>query len=77
MTMITGKLLGGTSRINNGLYSRCQPAEFIQWGEGWDFDQLEKLYDRSESNISNSEKTNPTGEWKTRLVEAFFQSSQM
>ena len=75
--LIAGKLLGGTSRVNNGLYSRCQPAEFVDWGEGWDFNHLKSLYDRSECNLSDAEHTNPQGEWKTRIVQPFFESSKM
>jgi choline dehydrogenase-like flavoprotein len=75
--MLSGKLLGGTSRINNGLYSRCSPAEFVDWGRGWDYDHLKPLYDRSEKNLSDIEHTNSTGEWKTRIVEPFFESSHV
>lgn len=74
MQMISGKLLGGTSRVNNGLYTRCQPAEFHDWGEGWDFKKAEELYDRSEGNVK---KTNANGEWKTRVIEPFFESSKL
>jgi choline dehydrogenase-like flavoprotein len=74
MNMISGKLLGGTSRINNGLYTRCFPAEFHDWGSGWDFKKMEELYNRSEGN---PKKTNATGEWKTRIIEPFFKSSNL
>src|SRR5271154_1616755 len=72
MQMISGKLLGGTSRINNGLYMRCFPAEFYDWGEGWDFEKAEELYNRSEGNVK---KANANGEWKTRVIEPFFELS--
>jgi choline dehydrogenase len=77
MKMIAGKLLGGTTRINNGLYSRCHPAEFDTWGEGWSFDELAPLYDRSERNVGKDSENVKTGEWKTRVVEPFFPSSQV
>ena len=77
MKMIAGKLLGGTTRINNGLYSRCHPSEFDTWGEGWSFDELEPLYDRSERNVGKSDQNDKTGEWSTRVVDTFFPSSQM
>ena len=76
MKMISGKLLGGTSRINNGLYSRCQPGEFNDWGEGWQFVDLRGLYERSEQNTSAPQTTNPNGEWKTREIQPFFETSQ-
>jgi len=77
MKMIAGKLLGGTSRINNGLYSRCQPGEFNDWGASWQFDKLSGLYDCSEQNTSAPQTTNSNGEWQTRTIEAFFETSQM
>ena len=72
--MISGKLLGGTSRINNGLYTRCFPGEFHDWGEGWDAESANAMYDRSEGLQGNASLT---GEWKTRIVESFFESSKM
>ena len=74
MQVIGGKLLGGTSRVNNGLYTRCQPAEFQDWGEGWDWVKAEELYNRGEGNPQNSASN---GEWQTRIVEPFFESSKM
>jgi len=77
MKMISGKLLGGTSRINNGLYSRCQPGEFNDWGEGWQFAKLRGLYERSEQNTSAPQTEGSNGEWKTRIIEPFFETSKM
>lgn len=77
MKMISGKLLGGTSRINNGLYSRCQPGEFNDWGKSWAFDKVGELYERSEQNTSVTHTTNSKGEWKTRMIETFFETSKM
>jgi len=77
MTMIAGKLLGGTSRVNNGLYSRCHPAEFLEWGRGWSFEEVSTFYDQSEHNISNPHKENPDGKWKTRIIPPFFESSKL
>ena len=79
MTMISGKLLGGTTRVNNGLYSRCSPKEFNNWGTGWEYPGLEKLYDRAERKVENRSagETMEGGEWSTRIVPPFFKSSQM
>jgi GMC oxidoreductase len=71
MQMISGKLLGGTSRVNNGLYTRCLPGEFADWGEGWDAQSAATMYDRSEGNKELK------GEWKTRILEPFFESSKL
>lgn len=74
MQMISGKLLGGTSRVNNGLYTRCFPGEFHDWGEGWDAETAGVLYDRSEGLHGQASLT---GEWKTRIVDSFLKSSTM
>jgi choline dehydrogenase len=77
MKMISGKLLGGTTRVNNGLYSRCSAMEFENWGEGWEYPGLEKLYDRAERKVERSGSKTEGGEWSTRIVPPFFKSSQM
>jgi choline dehydrogenase-like flavoprotein len=74
MQMIAGKLLGGTSRVSNGLYTRSLPAEFHDWGEGWEFENVDMLYDRSEC-IPHKKTAN--GEWNTRIIDPFFESSEM
>lgn len=76
--MISGKLLGGTTRVNNGLYSRCSPYEFEGWGRGWEYSGLEKLYDRAERKVEKwLAEPREGGEWSTRIVPTFFKSSQM
>jgi choline dehydrogenase len=74
MGMLTGRGIGGTSRINNGLYMRCQPEEFSDWGDGWKYDDLKGLYDRSEYNLEGGSKL---GTWKTRVIPTFFSSSEV
>jgi choline dehydrogenase-like flavoprotein len=75
MQILSGKLLGGTSRINNALYSRCQPGEFDDWGEGWAYhDDIRPLFDRSERNAADK---GSNGEWSTRTVEPFFPATQV
>ena len=80
--MISGKLLGGTTRVNNGLYSRCAPKEFEAWGSGWEYEDLERLYERAErkaekSGNGRSDEDKGGGEWSTRIVPPFFKSSEM
>jgi len=75
--MLSGKLLGGTSRVNNGLYSRAQPGEFAQWGEGWSYEELEPLFDRSERKVGKENTGDKVGEWSTSQIERFFSSSEM
>jgi choline dehydrogenase-like flavoprotein len=75
--MITGRVLGGTSTMNNGLYTRCQPGEFNDWGEGWSYEDLAPLYDRSENNLGRSCEREKVGEWTTRIIDPFFPSSKV
>jgi choline dehydrogenase-like flavoprotein len=77
MKMISGKLLGGTTRVNNGLYSRCAAGEFEGWGDGWTYGELEKLYDDAERKVENTKQGTKAGEWSTRIVPPFFKSSEM
>ena len=78
MHMLTGKAIGGTTRINNGLYTRCQPGEFNDWGEGWSYEDLNSLYQRSENNLErDSHAGDKIGEWTTRVIPTFFPSSKM
>ena len=74
--MISGKLLGGTTRVNNGLYSRCPAGEFEGWGDGWKYDELKKLYDKAETKVEDTKEDTKTGEWHTRIVPPFFKSSE-
>ena len=77
MQIMSGKLLGGTSRINNALYSRGQPGEYDEWGEGWTYDDLEPLFERSERQVGKRDTKDKVGEWSTRAVEHFFPATQM
>jgi choline dehydrogenase len=77
MRMISGKLLGGTSRINNALYSRGHPGEYDEWGEGWTYDELDPLFIRSERDVGKQNTTDTIGEWSTRNVPPFFPATQV
>jgi choline dehydrogenase-like flavoprotein len=77
MNMICGKVLGGTTRINNGLYTRGFPGEFADWGTGWSFHEVGPLYDRSERKVDKPAVSDKVGEWSTRIVNTFFPASKM
>jgi choline dehydrogenase len=77
MQIISGKLLGGTSRINNALYSRGHVGEYNGWGEGWTYDELEPLFERSERNAEPHVTKHKAGEWNTRTVPYFFPATQV
>lgn len=56
--MVSGRLLGGTSKINNMLYTRQVPGEFSAWTEagrkGWTWDDVEPYYNKSETTLSHT-----------------------
>ncbi|KII84131.1 hypothetical protein PLICRDRAFT_118582 [Plicaturopsis crispa FD-325 SS-3] len=50
--MLSGKALGGTSRINSMVYTRGSASEFNRWSrsgrKGWSYDEIEKYFKKSE-----------------------------
>lgn len=54
--MITGKALGGTSRINAFVYARSVPGEYNAWAEagrkGWSWKDVEPYYISMEKTLS-------------------------
>lgn len=55
LEMITGKLLGGTSKINAHLYTRGVPGEFNAWAQagrkGWGWQDVEPFFKKSEKSL--------------------------
>ena len=78
-----GLSLGGRTRINAGLYLQGCPAEYDNWGEGWQWKDVEPFFKRQEGRLE-MEKYNKGprsvdcegGEWKTRVVKAEYESSR-
>jgi choline dehydrogenase-like flavoprotein len=75
--------LGGRTRINAGLYLQGCPAEYESWGEGWQWKDVEPFFKRQEGRLelekyNDSRKTldHEGGEWKTRVVDAEYESSR-
>lgn len=56
LSMVTGKALGGTSKINGLIYTRSVPAEYDGWeGEGkkgWGWKDVQPFFNKSET-VSN------------------------
>lgn len=55
--MVSGKAMGGTSKINALLYTRSTPGEYNAWArdgrKGWSYDKLEPYFSRSEKSLSH------------------------
>jgi choline dehydrogenase-like flavoprotein len=55
--MVTGKALGGSSRINGLLYTRSAAADFNRWSDsgrkGWSYNELEPIFKKSEGHIGS------------------------
>lgn len=56
LDMMSGKALGGTSRINAQLYTRSVPGEYNAWAEagwkGWAWKDVEPYFIKSENSLS-------------------------
>ncbi|KAH8114085.1 alcohol oxidase [Phellopilus nigrolimitatus] len=70
--LFSGKVLGGTSRINAMLYTRGIAAEFNAWSaagrKGWSYDEILPLFKKSQRSLSSSAgpESGRNGEWTTR-----------
>ena len=51
-----GRLVGGTSMINAGIFVRGKPSDFAEWVElgatGWSWDEVRPFYERVEQEIA-------------------------
>lgn len=61
LDMLSGKLLGGSSKINANLYTRSVPGEYNAWAAagrvGWDWDTVEPYFMKSERTLSHYDST--------------------
>ncbi|KAJ7588091.1 GMC oxidoreductase [Mycena floridula] len=75
LTMVTGKALGGSSKINGLLYTRSVPGEYNAWGASgrkeWDWNHVEPFFIKSETSLSNpkADYCGKAGPWQTRSVD--------
>ena len=55
LTLLAGKVIGGSSSINGMIYTRGHSSEYDRWRElgceGWGFDDLRPHFLRSEANV--------------------------
>ncbi|KAL5480189.1 hypothetical protein ACEPAI_1459 [Sanghuangporus weigelae] len=72
LELFSGKVLGGSSRINAMLYTRGAAAEYMAWDaagrRGWDYDDVLPLFKRSERCLDarSGGERGTAGEWTTR-----------
>jgi len=61
-----GRLVGGTSMINAGIFVRGRPGDFAEWVElgatGWGWDDVRPFYERVEEEITI--RTYPREQWQ-------------
>lgn len=57
LDLVTGKALGGSTKINGLIYSRSVPGEYNAWEEagrkGWGWDSVEPFFKKSEDSLSH------------------------
>jgi choline dehydrogenase len=61
-----GRLVGGTSMINAGIFVRGKPGDFAEWvalgADGWSWDEVRPFYERVEEEIAV--RRYPRGQWQ-------------
>ena len=74
--------LGGRTRINAGLYLQGCPAEYENWGKGWQWEDVAPFFERLEGRLELESRNKPRTqtaegqEWKTRIMKAKYESSR-
>ncbi|RDX44653.1 alcohol oxidase [Lentinus brumalis] len=74
----TGAVMGGTSRINQMLYTRGLPAEYDEWesragATGWGWDGVKDLFLKSEkADVEVQGVHAQRGEWQNRTHAEFY-----
>ncbi|EIN09812.1 GMC oxidoreductase [Punctularia strigosozonata HHB-11173 SS5] len=76
--MVSGKALGGTSKINASVYHRSTPADYNAWSSfgvnGWSWSEVEPVFNKSEKSLShpNSPHRGHDGLWKNRVPPIYY-----
>lgn len=56
--MVSGKALGGTSKVNSHVYTRSVPGEYNGWTEeghrGWNWSEVEPRFRKSETSLTHA-----------------------
>ena len=57
-TLVTGRGLGGTSRINGDIYTCGVPAQYNAWSDegrkGWSYEEMEPYFRRSQHWVGSA-----------------------
>jgi choline dehydrogenase len=72
LRLARGKLVGGTSMVNGGIWVRAKPSDFAGWvalgAEGWSWEDVRPFYERVEETIPA--KRYPREAWQP-VAQAF------
>lgn len=74
-----GLALGGRTSINGTLYLQGCPAEYENWGDGWQWDDVASSFARIERRLElETERMSLAegGEWTTRVIKGQFESTR-
>ncbi|KAJ7159868.1 GMC oxidoreductase [Mycena crocata] len=74
LTMVAGKALGGSGKINGLIYTRSVPGEYNAWEKagrkGWGWEDVRPYFEKSEMALGNGASyRGSTGPWQTRGVD--------
>ncbi|KAK1366836.1 (R)-mandelonitrile lyase [Heracleum sosnowskyi] len=69
---IRGRVLGGSSMVNFGIYSRGDPDFYNRSGVNWDFDVVKRAYEWVEETVVF--RKNELDLWQSSVKEALLQS---
>ncbi|KAK7471156.1 hypothetical protein VKT23_002567 [Stygiomarasmius scandens] len=75
LTLVTGKALGGSTKINGLIYSRSVPGEYNAWEEAgrknWGWSHVEPFFEKAENSLSHggSPSRGTSGPWQNQSVK--------
>ncbi|EJD43390.1 GMC oxidoreductase [Auricularia subglabra TFB-10046 SS5] len=76
--IVSGKALGGTSKINASVYHRSVPGDYNAWARhgirGWNWSDVEPLFNKSENSLSHGHLAHrgSSGPWKNRKPDNYW-----
>lgn len=71
--LVSGKVLGGTSKVNGFTYSRPFPGELDRWSrngrKGWSYEDVEPLFIRSETSLTHQTSSHRGTTGKSQWIQ--------